>query len=274
MVRLLALSLGLALALLPSRAHADLDAGLVARYALDGNAHDASGHGHHGVLVGRVTPAPDRFGVAGGAIALDGQGGYVRAPADGLPTAERTIAFWFQADEVSDHPCLLSYGGRGCGTSWLMGINAAGLDYPDALYISSHCNFNKLVIGYGTPPVGSWRHWAVTTAPDGTRMYLDGAEVGSSAAFVENTAVRGAELALGACTDPEDGLAPYSDSTVSFFRGRLDEVRIYDRALGPDEIRRLASAAPPAPALIPLAAVAASLALASLGALSLARRAG
>jgi ApbE superfamily uncharacterized protein (UPF0280 family) len=61
---------------------------------------------------------------------------------------------------------------------------------------------------------------------------------------------------------------------VSFFRGRLDEVRIYDRALGPDEIRRLASAAPPAPALIPLAAVAASLALASLGALSLARRAG
>ncbi len=270
----LAPALGVALTLLPARAHADLRSGLVARYPLDGNALDASGHGRDGALVGGVTRAPDRFGVEGGAIALDGVGAYVRAPAEGLPTAERTVALWFRADEVSDHPCLLGYGGGGCGTSWLMGINGPELDYPNSLYLSSHCDFNRLAVGYASPPVGAWRHWAVTTAPDGTRMYLDGVEIGSSATFVANTIVRGADLALGACTDPEVGRSPYTDSTMSFFRGRLDEVRIYDRALSPEEVRRLADQGPPAPALIPVAAVAVSLSLAGLGALSLARRAG
>jgi hypothetical protein len=209
--------------------------GPVAHYPLDGDAMDISGNGRHGTLFG-PTPAVDRFGNPSGALWFDGVDHWIRAQGDGLPEAERTVALWFNANQVQNHPVLLGYGGGGCGTSWFMGINATR--YGTGPYVSSHCDVNTLLHPEETT-TGVWHHWAISTDPAGTRMYLDGVEVESNANFVTNTTTVGTDLAIGVDVGA-NGIAPYVDANVGFFQGLLDDVRIYDRALTPAEIADLA----------------------------------
>ena len=228
------------------RAAADLSAGLVAHYPLDGNGSDASGNGRNGTLMGDVAPAADRFGNATGAMRFDGDGDYIVAAADGLPTGERTTAFWFFANTVADHPFPFGYGGGQCGTSWFVAINAPavpGQDYPNAMLLSSHCNVNNLLYHYSSPPEGSWYHWAVMTDASGSRMYLNGVLVASNNNFIASTSVNGTHLSLGIIPGG-DGVAPFGEG---YLDGRLDDVRIYDRALSPTEIRELALYPPSVP---------------------------
>jgi len=221
----------------------DLATGLVAHFPLDGTAEDATGNGHDGTVFGAV-PAQDRFGNACSAYAFDGVDDFIEAIANGLPTGERTVALWFNAESVAQ-PVLISYGGGVCGTSWFMAINGVSLaTYQDSLYLTGHCNAHTLPYGYSTEPTGRWIHWAAVTDRDGTRLYLDGVEVASNADAIIDTDVVGKELSLGVATSPS-GFAPYTDVNVGYFQGRLDDVRIYDRALSVAEIATLASPGPP-----------------------------
>ncbi len=81
--------------------------------------------------------------------------------------------------------------------------------------------------------VNTWRH--VATTYDGTRLrvYIDGKAAGSKA-ITGRTCISGQPLAVGAKNAPAKGL------NEAFWDGRLDDVRIYDRALSVSEIRQLA----------------------------------
>jgi hypothetical protein len=80
----------------------------------------------------------------------------------------------------------------------------------------------------------TWRH--VATTYDGTRLrvYIDGRAAGSKA-ITGRTCVSGQPLAVGAKNAPAKGLLE------AFWDGRLDDVRIYNRALSATEIGQLAA---------------------------------
>ena len=218
-------------------AQVNLDSGLVAYYPFNGNANDESGNGNDGTVFGAILTW-DRFGVPLSAYEFDGVDDYIKADATGLPTGERTVAFWFFANDVNNHPALMGYGGGSCGSSWFMGLNAAPAQYNDRYYLTSHCNVNNLLHLYTTEPIGTWIHWAVTTAADGSRMYINGIESEMNGTFVNNTFVSGKDLSFGVAPSPS-GFAPYTDGNISYFNGLLDEVRIYNRALTAEEIDSL-----------------------------------
>ncbi len=67
-------------------------------------------------------------------------------------------------------------------------------------------------------------------------MYVDGSEVASNSLFINNTSVTSSDFAVGVATSPGGG-APYTDSNVGYFRGEIDEVRIYSRSLSSTEIQ-------------------------------------
>ncbi len=222
-------------------------AALVRYYPFDGDARDASGNGHDGTVLGAVL-APDRHGTPNSAYSFDGVSAYIKSSATGLPTAERTVALWFNAPTITpagSGPAFvaLGYGGGVCGTSWFEAIGPNGHFGPGALYVSGHCGANGTAYLYGTPPQGTWNHWAITTAPVGTKMYLNGTLVTSSTAFFSNTPVTGKDLAIGVDVNTS-GIAPYTDFNVTYFKGLMDDVRIYDQALTADEILVLAGLAP------------------------------
>jgi hypothetical protein len=73
-------------------------------------------------------------------------------------------------------------------------------------------------------PVDAWSHVALTYDGAKVRLYVDGELVDCSPVPAGPPPVTEGELQIGAATEHGD-----------YFKGRIDEVRIYDRALGPDE---------------------------------------
>jgi hypothetical protein len=209
--------------------------GPVAHYTFDGDANDSSGNGNHATVMG-ATLAPDRNGNPNSAYSFDGDD-WIAADADGLPTADRTVAFWFYANQLTSRPVFFSYGGNPCGTTWWQGVNAdAGL--PANYILGVHCSLSALH-PYTTPPVEKWYHWTATTSASGTKFFIDGVEVFSNSTYVNNTSVAGRDLSFGVATSPS-GFAPYVDGNVGFLDGALDDIRVYDRVLSDQEICDLA----------------------------------
>lgn len=211
-------------------------------FPFSGSASDESGNENDGFVIG-ATLSEDRFGNPQSAYDFDGVDDYIRAGADGLPTGERTVSFWFYADGVGGRPGLLGYGGGNCGTSWLMGINNGGAD--NQFQLQGHCLSNLLRSGYGPEPVSSWHHWVIQTNPEGTRILLDGELFASNGNFVTNTQVAGRDLSFGVIPSPS-GVAPFTDVNVGYFDGQLDDIAIYNRSLDGDEIRALLQDGDPA----------------------------
>jgi hypothetical protein len=82
-------------------------------------------------------------------------------------------------------------------------------------------------------PLNTWHHLATTYDGARLRVYIDGKAAGSKA-ITGRTCVSGQPLAVGAKDAPAKGLLE------AFWDGRLDEVRIYDRALSATEVGQLA----------------------------------
>ncbi|MCX6270458.1 MAG: gliding motility-associated C-terminal domain-containing protein [Bacteroidetes bacterium] len=213
-----------------------LEQGLVGYYPFCGNAHDESGNGSNGTVFG-ATLVPDRFGNPNSAYSFNGINNYIKASADNLPTAERTIALWLKANSLISGPVQLGYGGGGgCGQSWFMSINHT--ETPNTFHLEGHCNQNQLDYSYSTPPVNQWVHWAITTSINGTKMYINGIQVANNNTFVSTTQVSGRFLGIGVGSSV-NGDVPYTDVNLGYFNGLLDDVMFYNREMSSSEVQQL-----------------------------------
>ncbi len=82
--------------------------------------------------------------------------------------------------------------------------------------------------------VGRWTHVASTYDGTWLRSYIDGRAAGAKR-VTGRTCVSGEPLAVGAKNNPTKGLLE------AFWDGRLDDVRIYSRAVTLEEVRQLAT---------------------------------
>jgi uncharacterized repeat protein (TIGR01451 family) len=209
---------------------ADLNDGLVAYYPLNGNANDESGNGNNGIEFGGISYSNGKEGLAAN---FDGIDDYIKADADNLPTAERTISLWFYANKIEmPRPVPFAYGGVSCGESWFMMLSP---EPEPPFYLSGHCHSYDAYGPWYLPPVGAWYHWVITTSSEGTKFFINGIEVAYHNMFINNTFVENKDLAIGVDVSPT-GYAPYTDTNVGWFNGLIDEVRVYNRALSTEEI--------------------------------------
>lgn len=197
--------------------------------APDGIVADHSGLGRTATLRGAAAISSD--GRTGGALALDGSSGYLELPphlTEGI--RELTFAAWVNLDELRGWSRLFDLGG------------AAGFMFltpstPDLLIrYSAFAGF--AIEGIATAPAlpaGVWKHIAVTTSGRDYRLYVDGVEAAS---------VPTLPVAPGDIGDNTGGnWIGRSRFPDPLLRGRVDDVRIYRRALEPREIARLAAPA-------------------------------
>ena len=212
--------------------------GLVAWYPFNGNANDASGNGNNPTYIGTgVTLTTDRFSNPDKAYSFEGNtGSFIKIPADKMPTTDRTISLWFNVLEVSNRPGLLGYGGNGsCGTSFFMALNCMG---GNQYMLQGHCNINQAVYTYSSEPINNWYHWVATIEGNVQKIYVNGELKSTENTFTASTAVAGKDLALGVITY-HDGTAPFTDQNVNYLKGKLDDIRIYDKALTEKEVNEL-----------------------------------
>ncbi|MGB3006904.1 MAG: LamG domain-containing protein, partial [Chitinophagaceae bacterium] len=121
------------------------EVGMAAYYPFNGNANDETGNGNNSTYIGSgVSLTTDRFGNANKAYYFDGAvGSYIRIPADKFPATNRTISFWFNADDPAVYRVPFSYGGNGCDAScFLMILNQSG---TGTYTKTGHCNAERLI---------------------------------------------------------------------------------------------------------------------------------
>ncbi|MBP6825269.1 MAG: hypothetical protein KA165_01810 [Saprospiraceae bacterium] len=204
---------------------------LVAEYKFAGNANDATQFGNH--ALGGAVPTKDRFGYGSNAYQFNGANSLLAANSVQLNTDYTTISFWVKADEfpVSGEVYLLSNGGY--QERWKISMPSHGKPVFTTHSNGACCSD----LDSGTPlTVGTWAH--VIMVHDGTKdiIYLNGAKVN--------------EKNVGGTLDKTNyplGIGYDPIGAGSYFKGSLDEVQVYNRALSGVEVAALYAAQNTAP---------------------------
>ena len=210
---------------------------LVAYYPFDGNTDDYSGFSHHGTMVGGSF---DPAGIRGSALTLDGAGDHVRVPRSSLLDLpeEFTIATWIRpavgyGTPDYGHVSLISrWGDNGTGrASFMTGFFRDGRG-AFFTYESWSPHVESQLLTPDPIPVETWSHMVGVRRGSTLELHLDGQLM----SVFPNSAAPQPSI-----YDLFIGLEPLGNSP---YHGLLDEVRIYDRALSPDEIAALAATVP------------------------------
>ncbi|MDT0465102.1 sialidase family protein [Streptomyces gibsoniae] len=178
-------------------------------------------------------------GVFGGALEFDGTDDAVRLPyQQQLPLGSKdfTASLWFRYTATTGEQPLLWMGGIGTSQPqvWLRGEPASnriqglitvrdGASAPQSAYVRTSGAYND----------GQWHHLALRRGGGRLTLFIDDTEL--STADVPGSVSRNSPFGVH--------IGQRMDSRA-FFTGAIDDVRVYDRALGDDEITALRTGAP------------------------------
>ncbi len=183
-----------------------------------GLAKDASGHGHDGKVVG-TKAAP---GAVQGALWFDGQGDHVLLGDFGLRAAF-TLAFWVKPEAAAD-----SNDWQGLVTSdgpWEQGVLHVPLRGRQMdVYLHAGARRRVHLTSRALSP-GQWRHIALTAdaKQHSLRLFVNGVEEDSGDIPAEITTFNLNRQVIGRESDGK--------KSQRYFRGAMDDVRIYAQAL-------------------------------------------
>jgi hypothetical protein len=202
----------------------DLQKGLVGWWKLDGNAKDATPYAEN-LTATNATVTADRKGITSSAYSLNGtstswlaNNTVTKLP---NPSTALTLSIWFKANTVSGIQDLITISNRSTAGDQLR-LNGTSLSVNrwNTSQLNGFPNANLVA--------NTW--YLATYTYDGTtsRVYLNGALVGSSTDAVQNGAVT--SVVIGNY-NTSGGLEP--------FAGSLDDARVYKRTLSAAEVTAL-----------------------------------
>jgi hypothetical protein len=182
---------------------------------------DASGVGRHGARSGHAVACAGRLG---GAVDFSGSDGIVQAPAPPL-AGPMTVAAWIRPSDLGGDRAILGEPGR-----YAFKLTGSTLRFTTPGVLDHDCPAGIAA--------GTWQHVAVTFqpgAPGGVVFYKDGCRRGAANA---SPLGRGSGRFL---------IGQNQWGASQAFHGAIDDVRVYNRALPPEEIRSIVVDAPAAP---------------------------
>lgn len=195
--------------------------GLVSHWPFSGNANDAGPGTNHGTVNGATLTA-DRHGRTGSAYYFDGNDNITVPHHSSLDVdGAMTISFWVKPDELqtSGNRMILGKSNYTTKTNYLVRVRPNG--YFQWEYNGYTENNTSAVTA------AEWHHVTVTAAGPGTgkKIYINGVKV------AEDESSSGP---YGQVTNPLTfGYAGYG---AEYFKGSIDDIRIYSRELSQAEI--------------------------------------
>jgi chaperonin cofactor prefoldin len=216
---------------------ATLSSVLMAYYPFSGNAGDSSGNKLHGIVNG-ATLSMDRFGRANNAYAFNGKNSniFINNTFFDIGSSEYSISMWYNLNQFlntnngnSSHVLFNTspHNGLGLAINWgnsgkysfSVGNPLVGWSY--LFNVSSNAN----------AVVSNWKYVTLNKIGNIFNLYIDGVldrSISSPSSIINYPC----KFYIGSCD-------PLSSNEV--FNGRLDDVRIYSRALTQSEITYLAA---------------------------------
>ncbi|KAA9340723.1 LamG-like jellyroll fold domain-containing protein [Adhaeribacter soli] len=193
---------------------------------------DASSFGNNGVTTG----SPGRVtGVSGLALSLNGSSQYATVPNSSSlnPTTAITLAAWIRPSKTGTSQVVLKKGITSESDGYELSLSS---DAKIFFRINQDSNGDTYRLNSSTthPTSGTtWMHIAATYDGTTARLYINGVEHKTK---TYSTTIKSSTAALG--------IGAQSNGS-NRFQGALDEAKVYNVALSPEEIRALATATIP-----------------------------
>jgi len=213
-----------------STAHADITTDLVAHWPLDGDAIDISGNANHGTVGTTVVACPDRAGDPQSAMEFDGTSSWILVPNSATlesPTTELTQCAWIQQHGVS----VVGFGFNPI----FMKSTSSPNNLMYRLYVSptavctSIANWDQYWFSAVMLPEDEWIFVASVFDNGLITHYVNGNPVGSGSIPQTTLVPDGLDFSIG-------GDVP---GVLEVFNGKIDDARIYARALTLEDIGEL-----------------------------------
>ncbi|NLF38703.1 PKD domain-containing protein [bacterium] len=207
-------------------AEGDLSQGLIAHWPFDtpsSTVHDATGHGHAGTNFGATwSPA----GVKGGCFSFDGLDDYISVPHhEAFSSSNATVSLWLKTP-TSDAPSGMN---RVLG-KWLNRFSGwyVHLIPDNGIYVAVANGSGSSEYSIDAPRIGrtAWTHIAVCMTPLSLIVYTNGLACAETnwptATIITN--------------DEQVTIGGFNSWGWGYLQGQVDEVKIWDRVLTPEEV--------------------------------------
>ncbi|WP_374951042.1 LamG-like jellyroll fold domain-containing protein [Mucilaginibacter sp.] len=229
-------NLNRAVAAFKSRLIQDVSAdNLIAKWEFTGNANDATGHGHDGTLMtgyingttdGGVRPAlvADRYNQANSAYDFQ-NGSNIEIPyTSDLNPKEFTISLWVKRHETNPENYMFSLNTYNGFKFQLQGNNFLFLTFK------GDNGYHDVDSNPGVVPADAWTFVSVSYANGTMKFYVNDK-------LVKTAAVTGTPVTLTTPVNLVIGQSlPKSLKGTSYFKGTMDDIRFYNRALSEAEV--------------------------------------
>lgn len=205
------------------------DGALVVYYPFDGNAQDMSGTGNHGEVHG-ATLTTDRKGNKNSAFYFNGNNNYIRGIKPLLFPEKFTISLWFNFEEGGTiNPRIIS----------LMN-DFYGTDGGFEVFTESVLSNRNIFVWYGKKPSWSYRS-SNNFVETGQWYFLSVSYDGKRSSFYLNgKLILQEEYTLKYFpVEYQMNIGRKVVSSYDSWKGKIDDVRIYSKALNADEIKSL-----------------------------------
>ena len=204
-----------------------LSDGLVGYWKMDeaswngtaGEVIDTSGNGNNGTATGGTSTGLGKYGNGG---VFDGTDDYTQMSTTALPIGNtaRTISLWIRPTTIAEFRSILYWGSA-------TGNSMTGLDLSSSAIRFGFFS-NDLNTPNGKITANVWNHVVATFDGSNRKIYVNGALAASDTTT----------------TNTVSGNLSIGKRSTSFFPGSIDEIRVYNRALLPDEVSKLYGFAP------------------------------
>nr|WP_319494010.1 LamG-like jellyroll fold domain-containing protein [uncultured Desulfobacter sp.] len=229
-ILILSFFLGVVLIFFPCVVAANVSDGLLAYYPFDGDSNDISGNGNHGTESGGLTY---KMGVSGEAASFDGVDDYIRVPSHSTlnPEDQLTISFWIKVDNFTNTwSPLIHKGGAHLSESVNREYTVWLQDISTFHFASAGDNLAQQTLNACCAGKDIWTHFVgvIDRQQHKMRIYVNG--------ILKNEITDAYSTFNNNLNDLIIGWTEEISSSYSPFKGRLDELRIYSRALSEDEV--------------------------------------
>ena len=211
---------------------------LVGEYKFNGNANEPI-NGHHGAVRG-PTLTEDRCGIPNAAYAFDGRDDYISLgdPRTYQFVGNYTLSVWIYFPDPTPQiaPIIQKKQQIGVGAPQYSlhflyhPISGGPDDYPHFFYRPDRGTGNgaKRIDPTGTLSVG-WHHLVVTNEANGAaKLYIDGNFIQASRQNTGTSRIAGHDLIIGG-----------NPLTNQYYRGKIDDIQLYNGALDASAITNL-----------------------------------
>lgn len=204
--------------------------GLIAHYPMDGEAVDVSTFQNHGAIIGGVMTAPDRFGNPCGALEFNGSTGYISVPSSRSlksPTQAFSVAVWIMPKAAPQDEDL----------RWLTICCKSDRAKESINSPQYRVQSTRVTVSINTAyteetvqkiEYAKWHFYVLTYDGRRIKVFLNGTQIYNDS-YVTLLAPNNMPLEIGRDVPGK----------TEFFSGIMDDLKLFNEALTPQEIASL-----------------------------------